>query len=101
MMAEVGNGRAVQGVSWDLASEYPAPDSAAVEADLARLTTLLDEVERLNAVLVPLLEAAGDLSVEAAREAIEAGRRVFAVSEEAARLLRDPRGVRELPPKRG
>ena len=85
-----GNGRAVQGVSWDLASEYPAPDSAAVEADLARLTTLLDEVERLNAVLVPLLEAARDLSVEAAQGAIEAARRVFARLEEAGPLLRDP-----------
>ena len=83
-------GSAVQGVSWDLASEYPGLDSADVEEDLARLTTLLDEVERLNAVLVPLLEAAGDLSVEAAQGAIEAGRRIFAVSEEAARLLRDP-----------
>ena len=90
MKKETGNGSVVEGVSWDLASEYPAPDSAAVEADLARLTTLLDEVERLNVVLVPLLEAAGDLALEAAQEAIEAGRRIFAVSEEAARLLRDP-----------
>ena len=90
MTADVGNGRAVQGVSWDLASEYPAPDSAAVEADLARLTTLLDEVERLNAVLLPLVETAGELSVEAARGGIEAARRVFALSEEAGPLLRDP-----------
>ena len=90
MTVDTGNGAVVQGVSWDLASEYPAPDSAAVEADLARLTALLDEVERLNAVLVPLLDAAGDLSVEAAQGAIEAGRRIFSVSEEVARLLRDP-----------
>ena len=90
MKTATGNGSAVQGVSWDLASEYPAPDSAEVEADLARLTSLLDEVERLNAALIPLLDGAGELSVEAARDGIEAGRRVFALTEEAARLLRDP-----------
>ena len=90
MKTATGNGSAVQGVSWDLASEYPAPDSAEVEADLARLTLLLDEVERLNVVLIPLLDGAGELSVEAARDGIEAGRRVFALTEEAARLLRDP-----------
>ena len=90
MKTATGNGSAVQGVSWDLASEYPAPDSAEVETDLARLTLLLDEVERLNVVLIPLLDGAGELSVEAARDGIEAGRRVFALTEEAARLLRDP-----------
>ena len=90
MKTATGNGSAVQGVSWDLASEYPAPDSAEVETDLARMTLLLDEVERLNVVLIPLLDGAGELSVEAARDGIEAGRRVFALTEEAARLLRDP-----------
>ena len=90
MRMGTGNGSVVEGVSWDLASEYPAPDSAEIEADLARLMSLLDEVERLNTVLIPLLDAAGELSVEAARGPIEAAREVFAVSEEAARLLRDP-----------
>ena len=90
MTADIRNGSVVQGVSWDLASEYPGPDSAEIEADLARLSSRLDEVERLNAVLSPLLDGAGELSVEAAKGAIEAGRRIFAVSEEAARLLRDP-----------
>ena len=90
MARDAGSGAAVQGVSWDLASEYPAPDSAEVETDLARLTLLLDEVERLNVVLIPLLDGAGELSVEAARDGIEAGRRVFALTDEAARLLRDP-----------
>ena len=80
----------VQGVSWDLASEYPAPDSAEIEADLARLTELLDQIERLNARLVPLVETAASLSPEAAHREIEAARRVFALSEEAARLLRNP-----------
>ena len=90
MRMGTGNGSVVEGVSWDLASEYPAPDSAELEADLARLMSLLDEVERLNTVLIPLLDAGGELSVEAARGPIEAAREVFAVSEEAARLLRDP-----------
>ena len=90
MRMGTGNGSVVEGVSWDLASEYPAPDSAEIEADLARLMSLLDEVERLNTVLIPLLDAGGELSVEAARGPVEAAREVFAVSEEAARLLRDP-----------
>ena len=90
MTTAAGNGSAVQGVRWDLASEYPAPDSAEIEEDLARLTSLLDEVERLNAGLVPLLATAGALSVGAAQGGIEAARRVFALFEEAAPLLRDP-----------
>ena len=91
MTTNSGNGRdAVQGVSWDLASEYPAPDSAEIEADLARLASLLDEVERLDAALVPLLETVGELSVGEARAGIKAARRIFALLEEAARLLRDP-----------
>ena len=90
MTTSAGNGSAVQGPRWDLASEYPAPDSAEIEEDLARLTSLLDEVERLDAALVPLLATAGALSVGAAQGGIEAARRVFALSEEAAPLLRDP-----------
>ena len=90
MTGEVGNARAVQGPSWDLASEYPGPDSAEIEADLARLTALLDEIERLNAGLLPLLETAGELSVGTARGGIEVARRVFTRLEEAGPLLRDP-----------
>ena len=90
MATDIGHGAAVQGVSWDLASEYPAPDSAEIEADLARLSELLEEVERLNAVLVPLLGIAGGLSVETAKSGIEAAREVFVLAEEAGRLLRDP-----------
>ena len=84
------DGRAVQGMSWDLASEYSAPDSAQIEEDLARLTSLLDEIGRLNTVLIPLLDAASGLAVGAAQGGIEAARKVFALSEEGARLLRDP-----------
>ena len=90
MNAGTNVGTAVQGVSWDLASEYPAPDSAEIEADLERLTALLDDVEGLNAVLLPLLENAGDLSVEGSQDGIAAAREVFALFEEAARLLHDP-----------
>ena len=90
MKTDAETGAATEGVSWDLASEYPAPDSAEIEADLERLTALLDDVEGLDAVLLPLLENAGDLSVEAAPDGIEAAREVFALFEEAARLLHDP-----------
>ena len=90
MTIAIGNGEIVQGVSWDLASEYPAPDSSEIEEDLASLTSLLDEIERLNAGLLPLLDAAGDLDVEAAQDGIAAAREVFALAEDAGRLLRDP-----------
>ena len=90
MNAGTDPGAAVQGVSWDLASEYPAPDSAEIEADLERLAALLDDIERLNAVLLPVLERAGNLSVEAAQDGIEAARRLFVLSEDGARLLQDP-----------
>ncbi|MCY4454179.1 MAG: hypothetical protein OXC01_19750, partial [Immundisolibacterales bacterium] len=90
MNAGTGDATAVQGVSWDLASEYPAPGSVEIEADLERLDGLLDEVEGINAVLLPVLERAGDLSVEAAQDGIEAARRLFVLSEEGARLLQDP-----------
>ena len=80
----------VQGVSWDLASEYPAPDSPEIEADLARLESLLDEINRLNPTLLPFIEAKCEPSLEAAHGAVAAAREVFVLAEEAGRLLRDP-----------
>ena len=90
MKTQAGELRIVQGSSWDIASEYPAPDSREIEEDLARLTSLLDEIERLNAGLCRLADATRDLSVPAAGAGIAAARRAFALREEAARLLRDP-----------
>ena len=90
MTTDIGHGAAVEGVSWELASEYPAPDSAEIEEDLARLASLLDEIERHNAVLVPLLGVASGLSVETAEGGIAAAREAFVLAEEAGRLLRDP-----------
>ena len=85
------DGVAMEVVSWDLGSEYPAPDSVEIDDDLARITSLLNEIEGINAVLIPLLDTAGGLSVEAAQGSIAPARRAFALSEEAARLIHDPR----------
>ena len=81
---------AVQGVGWDLASEYPAADSPPVDADLDEVGRLLDEIERRNAVLVPLLANAGDLDTEVARDALAAAREIHALVERAKPLLDDP-----------
>ena len=53
--------QSVQGPSWDLSSEYPAPDSAQVEADLRELDALLGRIEQHNAGLK------GDKAVTAAQ----------------------------------
>ena len=90
MKTKNGNGAAVQGMSWDLASEYPATDSPEIENDLARLETLLEEMERLNEGLLPLFDVTGELQVEAAHGAVADARELFALAEEAGRLLRDP-----------
>ena len=90
MTTDDRNGSVMQGENWDLESEYAAPDSAGIEADLARLTALLDEIERLNPVLIPAIEIAGELTADSAQECITAARRIFTLSEAAAPLLRDP-----------
>ena len=80
----------VQGVGWDLAGEYPAADSPAVDADLDAIGGLLDEIENRNATLVPLLTSARDLDAESARQAITAARDIHALVERAKPLLDDP-----------
>ena len=87
-MSETG----VQGRSWDLKSEYPAADSPEIEADLAALDALLEDVETQNATLTPLLDRADGLSVEAAREAISAARAIHALTEHAVQIVRDTDG---------
>ena len=81
---------AVQGVGWDLSGEYPAPDSPEMEADLARLGALLDDIERRNDALIPLLDDPAALTVDTAAGAIEDARVIFALVETARKLLRDP-----------
>ena len=85
----------IQGESWDLASEYPAADSPELEADLEKLGSLLDEIERRNAVLVPALEDAPNLAVEGATALIAEARAVFALTEDAATIVHDAEGYAE------
>ena len=80
----------VQGVGWDLTGEYPAADSPEIEADFARLDVLLDDIERRNEALIPLLDGVAALTVETAADAIEDAREIFALIESARKLLRDP-----------
>jgi hypothetical protein len=68
---------AVQGPAWDLSPEYASPADAAVDADLAALSRLLDQIGNLN----PLLE--GGSAVSAAQE-------IYRLREQALVLLRDP-----------
>ena len=77
------------GESWDLASEYPSADSAAIDADFAELDALFDARDRAAAVLRSLLDGAETLSVDQAATGIEAAREAFVSSEAAERILND------------
>ena len=85
----------IQGESWDLASEYPAADSPELEADLAKLGSLLDEVERRNGVLVGALEDAAKLEVDGAQGLVAEARAIFALTEDAATIVHDAEGYAE------
>ena len=79
------------GPAWDLSTEYAAPDDPAIDADLGALARLLDGIERRNGVLsacIPRLSEAFDADERQA--AVETAREVFALREDAARLLEDP-----------
>ncbi|MXY58878.1 MAG: M3 family oligoendopeptidase [Gammaproteobacteria bacterium] len=80
----------VQGVGWDLTGEYPAADSPEIDADSKRLGALLDDIERRNGALIPLLDGVAALTVHTAADAIEDARRIFALIEQARKLLRAP-----------
>ena len=77
------------GESWDLASEYPAPDCAEVDDDFSRIDALFDARDQAATVLRSLLEGAETLTVDNAETGIEAAREAFALGEETARLLGD------------
>ena len=79
----------LQGEAWDLASEYPAPDAPEVERDWAALGKLLAAIEEHNQALSPALEAASTLDAAEAEPLIARAHGVFALVEEAARLLFD------------
>ncbi|MDE0178648.1 MAG: hypothetical protein OXP36_08610, partial [Gammaproteobacteria bacterium] len=80
----------IQGVGWDLTGEYPAADSAEIDADFERLGAVLDDIERRNGALIPLLDSVAALTVDTAADAIEDARQIFALIERARKLLRDP-----------
>ena len=80
----------IEGPSWDLSTEYEAPDAPALEADLVQLSSLLDRIEALNPTLVAALPNAARLSPTDARDAIVAAQSVYVLSEDASRLLRNP-----------
>lgn len=83
---------AIQGESWDLTTEYPAADSAELEADLAKLGGLLDEIGTRNAVLEAALERAPALAVEDAGVLIAEARAAFQLVERASVLIHDADG---------
>ncbi len=77
------------GERWDLASEYPAPDCAEVDDDLAEIDALFEAQDRAAAVLRSLLGGAESLDVDSAGPGIEAAREAFVLGESAERLLGD------------
>ena len=83
---------AVQGQSWDLSSEYPTADSAAVEDDLSVLDGLIADIETRNRVLAPLLARASELSVGSSADAISTARAVHGLIERAATIAGDLAG---------
>jgi oligoendopeptidase F len=85
----------LQGPAWDLTGEYPSADSAELAADLLALERLLDEIEALNPTLQALLPEAEQLTVARAAPSIAIAQQVFGLSEQARRLLANPRTYAE------
>ena len=84
------NEHRIEGPSWELASEYPGPDSAELKADLLLLSALLDRIEVLNPMLIDVLPIAAKLDVASAAQSIAVAQQVFLLSEEASPLLSNP-----------
>ena len=80
----------VQGVGWDLTSEYPAANSTEIDADLESAGAILTDIERRNDTLIPLLDGVGTLTADSAGDAIAEAREIFALIERARKLVRDP-----------
>ncbi len=89
-MAELNDLHKIEGPSWDLASEYPAPDSNELEADLHALTALLDRIEALNPTLVEVLPVAASLDAASAAASVGVAQQIFKLSEQASPLLGNP-----------
>lgn len=90
--SEVDATSTVQGQSWNLSSEYPAADSAAVEDDLSVLAGLIADIETHNLALTPPLGRAAELSVESGADAVSVARTIHGVIERAATIAGDLSG---------
>ena len=55
-MSDMNNN--VQGVPWDLSSEYESADCPAIDADLNSASELMDQIIQCNLVLLPLIDEA-------------------------------------------
>ena len=87
-MSDMNNN--VQGVPWDLSSEYESADCPAIDADLNSASELMDQMIEHNSVLLPLLEQAEGMGVEEATDGIEAAREIHRISEEVRSLIGNP-----------
>ena len=90
--SEVDATSTVQGKSWDLSSEYPAADSAAVEDDLSVLAGLIADIENRNLALTSPLGRAAELSVESGADAVSVARTIHGLIERAATIAGDLSG---------
>ena len=80
----------IQGVPWDLSGEYESADCSAINKDLVLASELMDQMAEQNSVLLPLLEQADELVVEAAGDGIAAAREIHRIAEEIRLLLDNP-----------
>ena len=87
-MSDMNNN--VQGVPWDLSSEYESADCPAIDADLNSASELMDQMTQYNLVLLPLIEEADGLGVEEATAGIEAAREIHRISEDVRSLIGNP-----------
>ena len=87
-MSDLNNN--IQGVPWDLSSEYESADCPAIDADLSLASELMDQMTAQNSVLLSLLEQADGLGVEEAVDGIAAAREIHRISEDVRSLLGNP-----------
>ena len=80
----------VAGPSWDLSTEYLSPTDPAIDADLATLTSLLDQIEEKNEILTPLVTATETLDSTSRDLAVAIARDIYVLANEARKYLANP-----------
>ncbi|MBV1906627.1 MAG: M3 family oligoendopeptidase [Pseudomonadales bacterium] len=80
----------LEGPQWDLSGEYPSPESAEIEADLAEVESLLERIEILNPQLESILSTVETLPAEGATALLDDAREINGLLEKAQVLLHDP-----------